>query len=316
MTHNRPRHEPDRTERTSEPNGSNLNRRRLLGALGTGALGAGLAGCVDLLFGGTRTENAPNATYEPTDEHPLIGYDKTVRTGSGSVGGQEVEVKVTVDFFLHDLLDGLFGVGTMLIPQVSMAGFQLTSFGDRRIEVLMNDPSDRQDLFEGLQVESEVAQNQGDPQRIGTRQVPDGQQVFVGDKDVTVETWVTIGDEGGSTVLLDVVKGPLNFDPLAADYDGEVTFATSVYNVYDDVPGQGETPIGNTVPQEDVGNAKDLHDELLEEGLVILDDPEQHIQDQSPTTSPGTTRTTTQPPTTTPPGDVIEFEFSIFRTRW
>lgn len=203
-------------------------------------------------------EDSPNASYPPTDGTPLIDYDKTVETGEGTIEGNEVEVELTIDFFLYSFDDWQFGLGTSLIPGVEIDEIPLSTISDKPIEEIMNDPDDRAEILTAIRLDPTITESQSDASRIETRPAPDT-DVF--HTEETMETWVTTGDE--RSVLVDVIKGPVNFASLPSDYDGDVNFATGVHRVYDDTPEGREAVVENTVPQEDLETAKQHHEIML-----------------------------------------------------
>lgn len=215
--------------------------------------------------------DSPNATYPPADDQPLIGYDETVKTGEGNVEGSEVEVEVTIEFYYYDILHWQFGVGAALIPLIELDDVPLLSMADKSISENMSDPEERAEIMQAVGLNTDIADGQTDAWQLETR-TADGTDVF--DRDVTLETWITT--DGERSVLLEMVRGPLNLGVLDTSYDGEVTFATSIHRVYDERT-TGDAEPGSTIPASDVQTAQTELERLLSDGLVILEDPQAEV---------------------------------------
>lgn len=298
------------------PNEPSATRRRVLGTIGTATVGLGLAGCLGSIR--TRELNAPNVTYPSTDQHPLIGYDKTVRRQTAEFADQEAEVEVTVDFFAYDWSGSDFGVGTLLVPQTEIVDVPITGIGSTSIEQLVTSPESRRLLLAGLNVDADVAEATTDARRVHSRAVANP-EIFAADEgEVVTETWVVTGEE--RAVLLDVAKGPLSFESVATETDTEAVFGTGVSKVYDatsaaatpdsDTPEDGEVDLGPYV-EEDVSRVVEIHDDLqtgelevvenpLEEVDTVSDPISTYVDDPTPTATPTPrkpgARTITGPP--------------------
>jgi N-acyl-D-amino-acid deacylase len=295
----------------------NATRRGVLGMLGAGTVGVGLglAGCQGSLTAAAL--DVPNVTYPSTDQHPLVGHETDVSRGTVEFAEQEGEVKIVVDFFAYDWSGSDFQAGTLLAPGGEVADIPVTKVGDASVEELLSSAETRESLLTGLHVDPEVAQATTDVRQVDSRAVANP-AVFATDDEVLAETWLATGEE--SAVLLDVAKGPLSFETVAADFDRDAVFGTGVSKVYD-TASAAATSTDDATPTDDDGTfasfvekdangAADIHDRLLIEGLDVLEDSSDHVVTDLFTTtvvSPTATPRKPGPRTITgPPSDGME----------
>ncbi|MEF8853443.1 MAG: hypothetical protein V5A28_13685 [Haloarculaceae archaeon] len=197
-----------------------------------------------------------------------------------------------------------------------MVDFPVTRFGSTSVERLLTSPETRRLLLAGLGVDADVAGATTDVRRVDSRAAANP-AIFAADGgEVTAETWVLTGEE--LAVLLDVAKGPLSFESVAADFDTEAVFGTGVSKVYA-APSATATPTSETSEdgridlgeyvEEDVNSAVRIHDDLQASGLEPIANPldqvetvsdpiSTYVEDPTPTPTPRKPgpRTITGPP--------------------
>jgi len=194
-----------------EHDGPSVNRRRLLAALGTGALTQGLAGC-SFLGSETRTFVAilvrialdPGAALE----YLLLDFQRRTRTFEETIAGNDVSIEVTFNLLVYQLMQGLFGFGILVVPQPDIAGISIFGFADKSIPAIVEDPEQRTQIVNQLGLTDAPVEAVEDPRLLDQRQV-EGSDVY--QSEVNVYRYGadlrTADDEGQDVLLFELGKG-------------------------------------------------------------------------------------------------------------